>query len=163
MYETATPTPDNLIVHEPGSDIFQSPASALVNPVNCVGVMGAGLAKQFRHRFPEMHNAYRNDCLQNRIRPGRIATYQEGNRTIVCLPTKRHWKQPSRTTDVRDGLLDLARWCRENECASVAVPAVGAGLGGLPWTRVADLIRQAAQAMPDTVVHMHPPREFNRQ
>ena len=90
-------------------DILQSRCPALVNPVNCVGVMGKGLAKQFRNRYPDMDRQYRQDCNSRLLQPGTIRAYPVSpNRTVICLPTKRHWREPSRLQDVAAGLDALA-------------------------------------------------------
>ena len=124
-------------------DIFASGAEAITNPVNCVGVSGAGLAKQFAGRYPENDRLYRMACAEGRIRPGRglvTETGQERPRYIVNFPTKRHWRDNSRIEDIRLGLRNLRQQLLRRGIASVALPALGAGLGGIGWNDVKALI-----------------------
>ena len=124
-------------------NIFDSGCEALVNPVNCVGVMGKGLALQFRHRFPANFQAYRDACARHAVRPGRCLVFDTGakpTRSIVNFPTKRHWRDRSRIDDIADGLDDLVRILHRRTSLSVAVPPLGCGLGGLPWPRVRSLL-----------------------
>jgi O-acetyl-ADP-ribose deacetylase (regulator of RNase III) len=143
-------------------DIFEAPVEPLVNPVNTVGVAGAGLAKMFRERFPENHREYVAACATNRLVVGRIhATAVEESssnlRWIVNFPTKKHWKNQSQMEWVVAGLLDLRRFMRETPVKSIAVPALGAGLGGLPWPAVRAEIEKALGAL-DARVLMYAPK-----
>ena len=124
-------------------DLFASGSEALVNPVNCVGVMGKGLALQFRHRFPANYEAYREACTRRAIRPGRSFVFDAGAGSphfVVNFPTKRHWRDRSRIEDIAAGLDDLAAILHSRAIGSVAIPALGCGLGGLPWPRVRSLL-----------------------
>ena len=124
-------------------DLFASGCQALVNPVNCVGVMGRGLALQFRHRFPANYEAYRHACARREVQPGRCFVSDAGAgsaRFVVNFPTKRHWRDRSRIEDVAAGLDDLAGILRRRVIGSVAIPPLGCGLGGLPWPAVRSLI-----------------------
>ena len=124
-------------------DIFTSKAEVIANPVNCVGVSGAGLARQFARRYPENDRLYREACDERRIRPGRgliTETGRERPRYIVNFPTKRHWREKSRIEDIRLGLRNLRQQLLRRGIASVALPALGAGLGGLDWNDVKALI-----------------------
>ena len=117
-------------------DLFMQPVAALVNPVNCVGVMGAGLAKQFREHYPHCFLPYKQACREGRIAPGKIFAWQlpepKGwTQWILHFPTKRHWKETSRMDDIAEGLEDLTRIVREKEIPSIAIPPLGCGLGGL--------------------------------
>ena len=133
----------------PGADIFASGAQAIVIPTNTRGVQGAGLALAAAKRWPAWEVAYREDCDESNIAPGEIVAYPSGVddlvlvpplRWIVAMATKDHWRDPSRLAWVVAGLHALAAWCRSEMVARVAVPAVGAGLGGLPWETVRPLI-----------------------
>ena len=124
-------------------DLFASGCQALVNPVNCVGAMGKGLALQFRHRFPDNYEAYRDACARGEVRPGHCLVFDAGAgpaRFVVNFPTKRHWRDPSRMEDIAGGLDDLAGILRRGAVASVAIPPLGCGLGGLPWPEVRSLL-----------------------
>ena len=122
-------------------DIFSSSAQALVNPVNCVGVMGAGLAKQFRDRYPTMFSLYRTHCRQGIVTTGQVRLYSvHHGRTVINLPTKVHWQDLSNLDHIRAGLKALAQALETDAIPSVAVPPVGCGLGGLNWRDVRPIV-----------------------
>ena len=124
-------------------DIFTSRCQAIVNPVNCVGVMGAGLALQFKRRFPDNFASYADACRAGSIAPGRMHVFDTGAehpRYIVNFPTKRHWRDPSRLDDIARGLDALDRVISEHGIRSIAIPPLGSGLGGLAWDEVRPLI-----------------------
>lgn len=125
-------------------DIFQDGADVLVNPVNCVGVMGAGIAKEFKRRWPNMYREYADVCYTEWLRYGRIHWYM-GAPIIANLPTKYHWKDKSSIGHVQDGIDKLA-WdltMLRTPINSVAMPALGCGLGGLDFADVLPLIEDA--------------------
>lgn len=139
-------------------DILQSRCPALVNPVNCVGVMGKGLAKQFRNRYPDMDRQYRQDCNSRLLQPGTIRAYPVSpNRTVICLPTKRHWREPSRLQDIAAGLDALGDWITDNPVPGIAIPPLGAGLGGLRWNVVRPLIIRFADRFPESTTELYEP------
>ena len=137
-------------------NIFEIDTEAIVNPVNCVGVMGRGLAYQFRRRYPKNYETYVRACRQHRIQPGLVQVYTTdpivmdngGPRYIVNFPTKRHWRDRSRLTDIESTLAGLAYEMTRLDIKSVAMPALGCGLGGLLWRDVLPLIEWIA-AHPD--------------
>lgn len=123
-------------------NLFDSKASTLVNAVNCVGVMGAGIAAEFKRRFPDMFEVYRTGCLGGWYRlgepwaaevecPGCIAPCQLTH--VVNFPTKKHWQDPANPEAIVTGIRFLSSRCEDWGIASLAVPALGCGLGGLPW------------------------------
>jgi len=126
------------------SNLFDSSAQVWVNPVNCVGVMGKGIAKQFAIRFPDMLNYYEHACkVEKSIRPGTIYTVPHAPAPpnwIVLLATKDHWRDSSKLAWVIDGLDNLAHWCKDEGITSLAIPAIGCGLGNLDWSVVRPLI-----------------------
>ena len=143
-------------------DILDSQAQVLVNPVNCRGTMGAGLARQFRDRYPGLETRYRRDCRTGLLRPGRVTLHQVGPSTTVAnLPTKDDWRAPSRMEWVEEGLDALAKALLEGGFSSVAVPALGAGLGGLPWPPVEQAVKTRLDASGLTV-ELYPPRRAPR-
>lgn len=121
-------------------DILSEEADALVNTVNCVGVMGRGIALQFKRAFPENFKAYAARCKRNEMQPGRVFVFETGQvlppRWIVNFPTKRHWRGKSRMEDIEAGLRSLADEIRSRGIRSIAVPPLGSGLGGLSWPEV---------------------------
>ena len=124
-------------------NIFDSGCEALVNPVNCVGVMGKGLALQFKQRFPANFASYAKACRAGELVPGRMHLFDTGPqlpRCIVNFPTKRHWRDASRLDDVRQGLAALAGVIAAHDIRSIAVPPLGCGLGGLAWRDLRQLI-----------------------
>jgi O-acetyl-ADP-ribose deacetylase (regulator of RNase III) len=139
-------------------DILKADAEALVNTVNCVGVMGRGIALQFKNTFPENFKAYEEACSRGEMQPGRMLVFDTGKLTppryIINFPTKRHWRGKSRIEDIEAGLEALVREIRTRNIRSIAIPPLGSGLGGLDWARVRPLIEGALAAVPevDTVV-----------
>lgn len=120
-------------------DLFGENVEALVNTVNCVGVMGRGVALQFKRRFPGNFKAYAKACAAGEVVPGRMFVHDTGElrpRVIINFPTKRHWRNPSRMEDIESGLEDLVRVLKERRIRSVALPPLGCGLGGLDWDEV---------------------------
>lgn len=191
-------------------DIFQSRAVALVNPVNCVGIMGAGLALQFRRRFPAMHTDYVAKCRNNKLRPGQVSVYprkeirpgqvysrgemrpgqvsvyprgemhgraaphSEKREThaarpgheyradpeyIVNFPTKNDWREDSKLVYIKQGLPSLRRWMEKERIPSIAIPALGCGLGGLPWANVEPLIRRELGPLQNVLIELYPPQK----
>jgi O-acetyl-ADP-ribose deacetylase (regulator of RNase III) len=121
-------------------NILKAKTEAIVNPVNCVGVMGRGLALQFKHAFPDNFQAYCRACRRGELRPGRMLTFDAGSverpRYIVNFPTKRHWRDKSLIEDIEAGLVFLAREVQLRGIQSIAIPPLGCGLGGLQWDDV---------------------------
>ena len=138
-------------------DLFQSTAQAIVNPVNCVGVMGKGLALQFKKAYPANFRAYAAACKNREVQPGKLLVFQESGRIIVNLPTKRHWRDSSRIEDIESGLAALADFLGEASVRSVAIPALGAGLGGLDWSEVRVRIEWALASLRDIEVVVYEP------
>ncbi|GAA1864812.1 macro domain-containing protein [Actinomadura bangladeshensis] len=131
------------MITERTGDLLQDDAQALINPVNTAGVMGKGLALQFKRAFPTNFTAYAEACADGRLRPGKVLAVQiDAGRWVVNVPTKRHWRSPSRLDDIETGLNDLARTLTELDFASVAVPPLGCGHGGLAWSAVHPLITE---------------------
>jgi O-acetyl-ADP-ribose deacetylase (regulator of RNase III) len=137
-------------------------AAALVNTVNCVGVMGKGIALQFKKAFPENFKAYEAACRREEVKPGRMFVFETGQmfnpRYIINFPTKRHWRGKSRYEDIESGLKALMREVRQRKIRSIAVPPLGSGLGGLQWSRVKAMIKAAFEEMPDVLVKLYEPK-----
>jgi len=122
-------------------DLFASKAQTLVNTVNCVGIMGKGVAEQFKLRFPRMFDDYKHRCDIHSVKLGQPYLYKDlsGDR-IINFPTKDHWKSSSRLKDIEAGLDYLVAHAAEWKITSVALPPLGCGNGGLEWTEVGPLI-----------------------
>lgn len=116
-------------------DILTSSCHCLVNPVNTVGVMGAGLALDFKRAYPHMFEVYKRACDKEQLRPGRIMFYRmKDAEHIICLfPTKQHWRNPSKLEYIENGLRAFTKYYEEWGITSAAFPKLGCGLGGLDW------------------------------
>ena len=147
-------------------DLFEDRAQALVNPVNCVGVMGKGLALQFKERFPDNFREYAEACYQGRLKPGQMLVFNnhrpDVHRYIINFPTKRHWKDQSRTRDICTGLRALAGEIEDRRIASVALPALGCGLGGLRWSDVKPIIREELSGLTGVEITVYEPTTGKR-
>src|SRR5215471_11819913 len=119
-------------------NMLEAEVEAIVNAVNCVGVMGKGIALQFKTAFPDAFRRYKAACATGEVMPGRMHVVDRGTtrapRYIIHFPTKRHWREPARLKDVDSGLDALVAEVRRRGIESVAVPALGCGLGGLEWS-----------------------------
>ncbi|RME09033.1 MAG: appr-1-p processing domain-containing protein [Bacteroidetes bacterium] len=115
-------------------NILETECDAIVNPVNCVGVAGRGLALQMKLKYPRQYEAYRELCLKKKMRPGKVFFYKEREKYIISFPTKDHWMRGTRLVYIKDGIVDLF-WKLPNfpNVSSIAFPALGCGEGGLPW------------------------------
>jgi O-acetyl-ADP-ribose deacetylase (regulator of RNase III) len=133
-------------------DLLNADVDALVNAVNTVGVMGKGIALAFKTRFPANFQAYAVACQRGEVLTGRMFVTETqallGPRWIVNFPTKQHWRDPSRLEWVQTGLQDLRRFLLAQGVQSVALPALGAGLGGLTWPAVRAEIATALADLP---------------
>ena len=143
-------------------DILNDESEALVNTVNCVGVMGRGIALQFKKAWPENFKAYEAACKREEVRPGRMFVYETGRLTppryIINFPTKRHWRGKSRIEDVEAGLSALADIIRQRDIRSIALPPLGSGLGGLDWTDVRAHIERILANLSDVRVRVYEPK-----
>jgi O-acetyl-ADP-ribose deacetylase (regulator of RNase III) len=142
-------------------DILTANAEALVNTVNCVGVMGRGIALQFRKAFPENFKVYEAACKRGDVHPGKMLICETdlmtGPRFIVNFPTKRHWKGKSQMKDIEAGLPVLIEEIKKRGIRSIAVPPLGCGLGGLDWNKVRPKIIHAFESVPDVKVLLYEP------
>jgi O-acetyl-ADP-ribose deacetylase (regulator of RNase III) len=142
-------------------DILQADAEALVNTVNCVGIMGRGLALQFKNAYPANFKAYKAACQRGDVQPGRMFVFETGQPTdpkyIVNFPTKRHWRGKSRMEDIEAGLEALASDIQRLRIRSIAVPPLGSGLGGLAWREVRSKIEKALAVFSDVQIVIYEP------
>lgn len=141
-------------------NIFNSKCQALVNPVNCVGVMGAGLALKFKQKFPNNFSSYYHACKNDKLKPGMIHAFQEkSDLCILNLATKAHYRENSKVKYILNGLDSLTIWLHLYDgIKSIAIPAIGCGLGGLNWLRVKRLIEMAFEDYPEIEVELYPPK-----
>ncbi|MCA0350474.1 MAG: macro domain-containing protein [Chloroflexi bacterium] len=143
-------------------DLLAANTAALVNPVNCVGVMGKGLALQFRQAFPANYQAYVKACRAGEVQLGTMFVFVEMRNqrptTVINFPTKQHWKQQSKIVDIATGLNNLITQLTRRSIDSIAVPALGCGYGGLAWAEVEPLIMQAFERLPTILVKVYPPQ-----
>ena len=143
-------------------NLLKAPAEALVNTVNTEGVMGKGIALQFRQAYPSMFKAYAQACKVGRVQLGRMDVHDlgglaEGPRWIINFPTKGHWRARSRIVDIDTGLEDLIRTVRRLDIRSIAVPPLGCGHGGLDWAQIRPRIEEAFAALPEVTVLLYAP------
>ena len=149
-----------MIKHVQGN-ILNAQAEALVNTVNCVGVMGKGIALQFKKAFPENFKAYKNACQRGEVKPGGmfvIDTGQNFPKYIINFPTKRHWRDKSRYKDIEAGLQALVKEITARNIGSIAIPPLGSGLGGLDWAKIKPMIEKALSALPDVQIQLFEPK-----
>lgn len=143
-------------------NILAENAEALVNSVNCVGIMGRGIALQFKMAFSENFEAYKAACKRGEVQPGRMFVFATGQLTnpryIINFPTKRHWRDKSRLSDIEAGLTDLVAEIKARKIRSVAIPPLDSGLGGLDWSDVRCRIEAAAHGIPNVRVVLFEPR-----
>lgn len=124
-------------------DIFKANTEAIVNPVNCVGVMGKGLALEFKKRFPYNYHEYKIQCANDLLEIGEMlitGPYEKLPKYIINFPTKKDWRNPSQLEWIQEGLITLHKTITDYEIESIAIPALGVGNGGLKWSLVKPLI-----------------------
>jgi O-acetyl-ADP-ribose deacetylase (regulator of RNase III) len=141
-------------------NLLKANVDALVNAVNTVGVMGKGLALQFKKAFPDNFDAYAAACTRSEVRTGKMFVFETGlerPRFIINFPTKEHWRSPSKLQYIDDGLRHLAEVIRARKISSIAVPALGAGHGGLSWSDVRPRIETSLGKLSDVEVRVFEP------
>ncbi|MCL6625198.1 type II toxin-antitoxin system antitoxin DNA ADP-ribosyl glycohydrolase DarG [Alicyclobacillus shizuokensis] len=142
-------------------NLLEADVEALVNTVNCVGVMGKGIALQFKQAFPSNFSAYQRACKAGKVQPGSMLTVQISSVTnpkyVINFPTKRHWKEKSRLADIASGLKTLTAEIQRLGIRSIAIPPLGCGNGGLNWRDVSRLIEQAFAELPEVEVWVYGP------
>ena len=126
-------------------NIFESPSEALVNTVNTVGIMGKGIALQFKQQFPNNFRAYVKGCKDGTVQIGQLLVVEDnsllyGKKTIINFPTKTDWRKPSDYSYIEKGLQALVAIIQDRQIKSIAIPPLGAGNGGLDWYKVKNLM-----------------------
>lgn len=143
-------------------NLLEAPVEALVNTVNTVGVMGKGIALQFKQAYPAMFRAYEKACKAGEVKLGEVHVFDMGGlvggpRWIINFPTKEHWRAKSHLSDVESGLQDLVATIKRLNIHSIAVPPLGCGHGGLDWTDVRPLIESTFNSLTDVHVLVFEP------
>ena len=151
------------MIHYVKGDLLVSEAQALVNTVNTVGVMGKGIALQFREAFPTNYRIYLDACLNKTLHVGEVLVTEDantlvGHKIIINFPTKTHWKMPSEYAYIEQGLVSLKREIINRNIRSIAIPPLGSHNGGLDWLMVKRMI-EAALADLDCDVYLYEPSE----
>jgi len=128
-------------------NLLESEAQVLVNTVNTVGVMGKGIALQFKNQFPHNFKVYAKACKEKSLQIGQLLIVEDqsllyGKKVIVNFPTKTDWKKPSEYQYIELGLVELAKFIQDNHIQSIAIPPLGAGNGGLDWSKVRQLLEK---------------------
>ena len=144
-----------------GDLLKQDDVDAIVNTVNCVGIMGKGIALQFKNKWPKNFSAYEAACRAGEVRPGKLFVFDAGAYArphfIINFPTKDHWRGKSKLAFIRDGLIDLVAQIKRLNIQSVAIPPLGCGNGGLQWEDVRPMIVGAFAAIPDVDARLFEP------
>jgi len=153
------------MIEEGKGNLLEADVEALVNTVNTVGVMGKGVALQFKIAFPQLFKEYQKACKLGQIKIGKMYVYRNNPtlnpKFIINFPTKIHWKQDSKIEYIREGLPSLIEVIKTNDIKSIALPPLGCGMGGLNWIEVLPLIHQAFKELPDVQVLIFPPNVTN--
>ncbi len=144
-----------------GDLLKQDDVDAIVNTVNCVGVMGKGIALQFKNKWPDNFDLYQAACRAGEVRPGKMHVFDAGAYAqphyIINFPTKDHWRGNSKMSFIKEGLRDLVEQVQRLGIKSIAVPPLGCGNGGLSWDDVKPMIVEAFVALPDVEVRLFEP------
>src|SRR5713226_1859103 len=149
------------MIYKAEGDLLGTDAEALVNTVNTVGVMGKGIALQFKQAFPDNYSAYEAACKRGEVEIGRMFVFHRhptnNPRIIINFPTKKHWRGKSRIEEIKSGLRALIEVVRKEGIRSIAVPPLGCGNGGLEWKDIRPRIEQAFSEVPDVAVQLFHP------
>ena len=133
----------------------------LVNTVNCVGIMGRGIALEFKKNYPDNFKSYADACKRQEVLPGQMFVYDTEKllnpRYIINFPTKRHWRGKARMEDIESGLVSLVEVIKAKNIRSIAIPSLGCGLGGLDWEEVKPRIESALDVLEDVQVFVYEP------
>lgn len=146
------------MIHYITGDLLQSNCQTIANTVNCVGIMGKGIALQFKQAYPAMHAKYREQCQKGQWKPGMVARYMMPNgQQILNVATKDHWSNPSELPWIVGALKRIVDNHERLEITSLAVPKLGCGNGGLDWSIVGPLMAGSLRKLPfDTWIYISP-------
>lgn len=129
-------------------DLFSSPAQIIVNTVNTVGVMGKGVALEFKKRYPEMFVEYQKLCKEKKLDIGKLFLWRKSDKWVLLFPTKKHWRNPSQLEYIEKGLMKFSQNWDKMNANSVAFPRLGCGNGGLNWSDVKPLMEKYLNNLP---------------
>ena len=129
-------------------DLLSSPAQVQVNTVNTVGVMGKGIALQFKNKYPQMFAAYQKACEKQQLDIGRLYLWKSPEKWVLMFPTKRHWRNPSKIEYVESGLKEFVDSYERLGVDSIAFPRLGCGNGGLEWSVVKPIMEKYLSPLP---------------
>lgn len=142
-------------------NLLQANVEALINTVNCVGIMGKGIALQFKQAFPENFDAYAKACQQQQVQVSSMFVFNTGAmlnpRFIINFPTKKHWRGKSELIFIEQGLIDLKKVIQDYQIKSIAIPPLGCGNGGLDWEIVKSLIEHSLSDLTDVEIYVYAP------
>lgn len=149
-------------------NILDSDAQALINTVNTIGVMGKGIALQFKKAFPDNFKAYQAACKQNKVQIGKLfvtldRNLASGEKIIINFPTKKDWRKPAEYEYIEKGLDDLVEVIKKYEIKSIAIPPIGAGNGGLDWGKVKKIIEEKLQHIDIDIFVYEPTKALKEQ
>lgn len=151
-------------------NLFESHDEAIVNAVNCVGVMGKGIALQYKILFPENYLEYKECCSLKKIVPGKMFVYEynisdlfdeKKPKFVINFPTKNHWRSKSKFEFVEEGLNDLISVIKTKNIKSISIPAIGCGNGGLKWSDVREVIEKKLSILEDITINVYEPKEYS--
>ena len=142
-------------IREFQGNLFDTSCQTVVNTVNCVGVMGKGIALHFRFRYPQMFESYVRCCDKGELRPGRLQLWTKSHPWILNFPTKLHWKHPSKLEYIEEGLAKFADTYQQRKITSIAFPQLGTSCGGLAWDDVRKLMVDALEPLPNLEVEIY--------
>ncbi len=134
------------------TSLLDSSAQTLVNAVNCVGVMGKGIAKAFKDRHPEMFSAYKRICDAGLLEPGKLWLWNSSDQWVLNFPTKVHWRNPSRLEWIEMGLDKFSAEYAHRGINQISFPRLGCGNGGLDWEEVRPLMERYLAPLPINVI-----------
>ncbi len=140
---------------EISGNIFNSKCDALVNTVNCMGVMGKGLALEFKFRFYNMFIEYKKLCEEGKLKPGKLHFWTKSKPYIINFPTKYHWKFPSKIPYIEDGLKDFSNMYIKYNIKSVAFPELGTNLGKLSWNQIKDIMYSNLKSIKNIYIEIY--------
>lgn len=147
-------------------DIFDSECEAFINPVNLMGVMGKGLALEFKEEFPSMGSEYRKLAISGETKIGQLHLHEVKNAQnpefngllIINFPTKSSWKNPSKLEYIEMGMKALVELIKQEEIKSVAIPGLGCGEGQLNWKDVQPIIEKYCNELPEVEFEVYEPK-----